>query len=173
MEKPVGKTKICKHCKENIDIKAKKCPNCGGKQGIPKWIIVVIVVFVLIAVVSAGGKNNSSKPKTNNDTKTNSDTKTTTPEKKEKFSHTIDKSYVGDYNMGYYIEGTVKNNEDKDYSYVQIEFVCYDAAGNNLGTALDNTNNLLANQTWKYKAMFMDQDGDKVDHCDYHEITGH
>ena len=43
----------------------------------------------------------------------------------------------------------------------------------NLVTALDNTNNLLANQTWKYKAMFMDQDGDKVDHCDYHEIIGH
>ena len=73
--------------------------------------------------------------------------------------------------MSYYIEGSVKNNKDKDYSYVQIEFVCYDADGNNLGTAIDNTNNLLGNQTWKFKAMAMFSDAENVDHCDYHEIT--
>lgn len=90
---------------------------------------------------------------------------------KEKFSYTVDKSYDGDYGIGYYIEGVVTNKTDKDYSYVQIEFICYDKDGNNLGTAIDNTNNLLGNQTWKYKAMFMGSDGKEVDHCDYHETT--
>lgn len=90
---------------------------------------------------------------------------------KEKFSYTVDKQYAGDYGMGYYIEGVVTNKTDKDYDYVQIEFICYDKEGNNLGTAIDNTNNLLANQTWKYKAMFLGTDGKEVDHCDYHETT--
>ena len=70
---------------------------------------------------------------------------------KEKFSYTVDKSYAGDYGIGYYIEGVVTNKTDKEYSYVQIEFICYDKDGNNLGTAIDNTNNLLGKQTWKYK----------------------
>jgi len=89
----------------------------------------------------------------------------------ENFSHEITKSYKGDYDIGYYIEGIVKNKKDKDYSYVQIEFVCYDKDGNNLGTALDNTNSLLANQTWKFKATAMISDVNEIDHCDYHNIT--
>lgn len=89
----------------------------------------------------------------------------------EKFSYTIDKAYADEYGVGYYLEGIVTNKTDKDYSYVQIEFICYDKDGNNLGTAMDNTNNLLGNQTWKYKAMFMGTDAKTVDHCDYHEIT--
>ncbi len=90
----------------------------------------------------------------------------------EKFSYEVTKSYKADYDIGYYIEGVVPNNKDKDYSYVQIEFICYDKKGNNLGTAMDNTNNLLAKQTWKFKAMGLFTDVKDVDHCDYHEITG-
>lgn len=90
----------------------------------------------------------------------------------DNFSHEITKSYKGKGNIGYYIEGTVSNNSDNDYSYLQIEFICYDKDGNNLGTAIDNTNNLLGNQTWKFKAMGLFDDVKNVDHCDYHEITG-
>lgn len=87
------------------------------------------------------------------------------------FTHEITKSYKDKYNISYYIEGTLTNNNDKDYSYVQIEFICYDKKGNNLGTALDNTNNLLGKQTWKFKAMAMFSEVKNVDHCDYHDIT--
>ena len=86
----------------------------------------------------------------------------------EKFSYTIDKQYKS--GISYYIEGIVTNKTSSDYSYVQIEFICYDKEGNNLGTAMDNTNNLLGEQTWKYKAIFMGT-ADSVDHCDYHETT--
>lgn len=89
----------------------------------------------------------------------------------EKFDYKVTKSYKDKYNVSYYVEGTVTNKKDKDYAYVQIEFICYDKKGNNLGTALDNTNNLLGNQTWKFKAMGMFTDVKNVDHCDYHEIT--
>lgn len=89
----------------------------------------------------------------------------------EKFTYEVTKSYADSANFGYYIEGTVKNTTDKDYSYVQIEFICYDKEGTNLGTALDNTNNLLGNQTWKFKAMGLFDNAKNVDHCDYHEIS--
>ena len=91
---------------------------------------------------------------------------------KKKFTYEVTKQYKTSYNISYYIEGKVTNESDKDYSYVQIEFICYDKEGNNLGTAMDNTNNLLGNQTWKFKAMAMISDVKSIDHCDYHEITG-
>lgn len=172
----MGKMTNCKSCGKEIAINAKTCPSCGAKNKKPFYKKIwfwVIVVIIAIALVSGGGSNESSssdnKPSNNNDNN-NSPAKTDST-KKEKFSYTIESAYVGDYNMGYYIEGIVTNNTDKEYSYVQIEFVCYDSAGNNLGTALDNTNHLLGNQTWKYKAVFLDTDGSSVDHCDYHEIT--
>ncbi len=91
--------------------------------------------------------------------------------KDEKFSYTVDKSYLDSSGFAFYIEGTVTNKKDKEYSYVQIEFICYDKDGNNLGTALDNTNNLLGNETWKFKAMGMFTN-QEVDHCDYKEVSG-
>ncbi len=59
----------------------------------------------------------------------------------------------------------------KKCKYCQIEFICYDKDGNNLGTAIDNTNNLLENQTWNFKTMGLFTDS-KTDHCYFHEITG-
>jgi hypothetical protein len=43
--------KICKHCKEEINKKAKRCPKCGGKLGMPtlvKVLIIIVIVFVCI-----------------------------------------------------------------------------------------------------------------------------
>ena len=144
--------KKCKYCKSEIDKKAKVCPNCRKTQGssIVRIIIGVIIGLIIIAAIASGsGSSNTTE---------------------EKFDYEITSQYADEYGFSYYVEGTVKNNKDKDYSYVQIEFVCYDSDGNNLGTAVDNTNNLLGNQTWKFKAigLFTNQ---TVDHCDYHEIT--
>lgn len=155
--------KKCKYCQTEIDSKAKICPSCKKKQGKPKWLIALIVIAVIIIIASVAGGSEENAKEGN---VSNGDNKPT-----EKFTYEVTKQYVDEYGMSYYIEGSVKNNKDKDYSYVQIEFVCYDAEGNNLGTAIDNTNNLLGNQTWKFKAMTMFSDADTVDHCDYHEIT--
>ena len=149
--------KQCKACQEKINKKATKCPHCGAKQGgLPTIVKVIIIVVVIFACVIGCMKSCANS------------TNETTP-KEEKFTYTIDTQYNDMFS--YYIEGTVKNNKNKEYSYVSIEFVCYDIAGNNLGTALDNTNNLLGNQTWKYKAMFIGSN-EEVDHCDFHKISG-
>ena len=150
-------TKICKKCQEEINKKAKKCPKCGAKQGFPKWIIVIAVI-ILIGIIASSGGNDAEEGKNNGGKKS-------TP----KFTYNITNEY--DDTFSHYIEGTVINNKDRDYSYVQIEFICYDAEENNIGTAIDNTNNLLAKQTWKFKAMGLFTDAD-ADHCDFHEVTG-
>ena len=159
--------KKCKHCKSEIEKDAKVCPNCRKKQGFPKWIIVVGVIL-LIGIIASTAGNESDEISSSEVTDNKSAEKKDTKAKVEKFSYTVDSQYNDSFS--YYIEGTVVNNKDRDYSYVQIEFICYDAEGNNLGTAIDNTNNLLGNQTWKYKAAFIG-DNESVDHCDFHEIT--
>ena len=88
-----------------------------------------------------------------------------------KVSCTIEKQYSDEYGFSHYVEGFCKNDSSKDYNYLQVEFICYDKDGNNLGTAFDNTNNLLINQTWKFKAMALSNVKD-IDHCEYHEVTG-
>ena len=146
--------KKCKYCKSEIEKDAKICPVCKKKQGKHKLLIVFIIIIIIGIIVAIAGVDGESEE--NN---------------KEKFSYTITSSAPDKANFAYYIEGVVTNNLDKDYSYVQIEFICYDKDGNNLGTALANTNNLLGKQTWKYKAMGMFTN-QIVDHCDFKEVTG-
>ena len=52
------KTKVCKHCKEQIPKKAKICPHCGKKQKSKKWILIaVIIVLLLICLYNCGGSD--------------------------------------------------------------------------------------------------------------------
>ena len=163
-------SKICKNCKNEINSDAKYCPICKKKQGgLPKWAIVITVIFAII-VLAMAFSGDTDDTNTNDNNATNNSTNNQSNQKVEKFSYTVDNTTRDTF--AYYIEGTVTNNKDKDYSYVSIEFVCYDSDGNNLGTAMDNTNNLLGKQTWKYKAMFIGSDQENVDHCDYHEVSG-
>lgn len=59
--------KKCKYCQEEIDKKAKICPNCKKKQG-SKVPIIVTVIIVLIIIIGLSGNNDS----TNNSTSVNS-----------------------------------------------------------------------------------------------------
>lgn len=157
--------KKCKYCQSEIDLKAKICPNCRKKQGMPKWISILLIIIGIILIATAGSDESTGSENNNSGSNNNSGN----IEQKEKFSYTITDEYNNTWS--HYIEGTVTNNRDKNYSYVQIEFICYDKDGNNLGTAMDNTNNLLGGQTWKFKAMGLFTDA-TADRCDFHEITG-
>ena len=144
-----------------MDIKIKKTPT---------WLKILLIVLGILVIIGIFGAvmGDDETNDSNNKSNTKNSVKT---EKKEKFSYNVENAAPDENNIFYYISGTVTNNTNKDYSYVQIEFVCYDSQGNNLGTALDNTNNLLGNQTWKYKATFLGSEVEEIDHCDYHEIT--
>ena len=132
--KNMAKMIRCKTCGNEIASSAKTCPNCGGKNKKPVYKAIWFWAIVAIAIIAIAGNNSNSN--NNNSTSNNNSASNT----KEKFSYTISKQYSDTFS--YYVEGIVTNNKDKNYSYVQIEFICYDANGNNLGTALDNTNNL-------------------------------
>lgn len=140
----------------------------NGKGMAIAGLVMGILTFIIATAINSG-TSKAIDEALNDDAVEQTSEKAST--KQPKFSYTVDSQYRDEYGWSYYIEGSVTNNKDKKYNYVQIEFICYDAEGNNLGTALDNTNNLLGNQTWKYKAMFMGSNTDAVDHCDYHEIT--
>lgn len=85
----------------------------------------------------------------------------------------LEEGYTGapdEYGIAYYIEGYIKNNTDKDYSYVQVEFTTYDSEGNTLGTCLDNNSGLEAQGRWKFKAMCTEE-VDKIASYKLKEIT--
>lgn len=67
------------------------------------------------------------------------------------------------------IVGVVKNNTDKEYDYLQISFTLYDAQGNVIDTAFANINNIKPGGTWKFEAMFFEEN---VTSWELDEITG-
>lgn len=147
--------KKCKYCRSEIDAKAKICPNCKKRIKTSPFVWTITVLFVIVVAVSISSGGNSETTGT------------------EKFSivEGSEKGYADDYQFAYYIEGTVKNNTNKDYSYLQVTYNVYDKDGNNLGTCLANNNNVEANSTWKFKAVCS---GEAKDIATYKldEITG-
>ena len=57
--------------------------------------------------------------------------------------------------FAYYVYGTLTNNK-KDVSYIQILIPVYDKNGNKLGDAMANCNNLKKGETWRFKAMALE-----------------
>ena len=155
--------KKCKHCQSEIDDKARVCPNCGKKQGKPILLIIIIVIIIIAVIATLGGAGETE----------NEPSQTGTTEKKENL--VLEDGYSGsldEYGALYYIDGYVKNNSDKDYEYVQIEFTAYDSEGNTLGSCYDNTSSLEADGRWKFKASCVDET-DKIASYKLNEITGY
>lgn len=166
-------TKKCKKCQEEINKKAKKCPKCGSRQGMPIWLIVVIIIAVIGIISSVGGSSESNKEKITGNVNDSSDvSENKAKSTNEKFTLVEHKKSDESNEFAMYIEGIIKNNRDRDMSYVQVTFITYDADGNTLGSCYDNNSGLQANGTWKFKAMCL-ENIDKIDHYELKEITGY
>lgn len=110
-----------------------------------KWWFWLIIVIVVVAIASSQGGTTTTG---SNSTSSTEQKQTQT---QEKFLLVDSEgSYDG---FAYYVNGTIKNNTDKQYSYVQVTFNLYDASGAQIGTAMSNINNLEGNGTWKFKAI--------------------
>lgn len=140
----------CNSCGKEVANTAKSCPGCGAKVKKPIYKRVwfwVIIVFVVIGLASGGsGKSSESSSSNNNE-------KTPTTKKEDLVLEDGHTGSPDEYGFAYYIEGYIKNNTDKEYSYVQVEFTAYDAEGNIVGSCLDNNSGLDANGRWKFKAI--------------------
>lgn len=75
---------------------------------------------------------------------------TTSAELADKYS--IDGEELGGDAYSCKISGVYTNKAGKDLSYVQVSYNLFDADGNQIGTALANTNNLADGGTWKFEA---------------------
>lgn len=134
--------KKCKYCKIDIDSKAKICPNCKKKQGMPVWKIVLIVFGVLFVIGLFGGEDNSAN---GTNSGTNSESSSTAKPSKEltesekmlnKIVELIDEGLA--YDTGSYIKGDITPG---DYAFIKFSgsgsYYCEKDAANNI---IDNEN---------------------------------
>lgn len=63
------------------------------------------------------------------------------------------------------ITGTITNNSDHLFSYVQVEINLYDSGGNQVGSSMDNVNNLEPHGRWNFSAIIT------ADHVDSYKIV--
>lgn len=155
--------KKCKFCMTEIDDKAKVCPQCGRKQPSKAKKIVLIVLLALCAIIViaaiAGGSGDNGKPSGAAGTVETQSPENTDPVAKLSYNklETATDPTEGRTNYGSQcINGAIKNTSGKQLSYVCVTFALYDQDGNQIGTAIDNINDLTPDSTWKYSAMTLD-----------------
>lgn len=128
---------------------------------------IVLVLFGLLLLFSFFGCSGSPSDNIPNEGTGAQSEAVEEPEKAD--LELIDAQAVtGDYGVRS-IVGTVKNNTDKEYSYVQIEINLYDDSGAQVGSTLANANNLEPGGTWKFEAVILE---DNATEFKVKEITG-
>ena len=80
------------------------------------------------------------------------ETKEKAETKVPKYKVTLEDGTYDSSGFAYYVYGTLTNNK-KDVDYIQILIPVYDKNGNKLGDAMANCNNLKKGETWRFKAM--------------------
>ena len=106
------------------------------------FIVLAAIVLILIIQQTTGNKKK--------DVEVKNSTQETQKAKYEVSEINIEKDSFSSY-----VTEVLKNNTDKEKSYVQITIPAYDANGNKVGDALANVNDLKPNSTWKFKAMYI------------------
>lgn len=115
--------------------------------------LLCLVVFVVFAMGSSNSKNTASNASSQ------SSSSQVAQEKKsdlEVLEHSTSSEQYSNY-----VVGTVRNNSNKKYGYVQISINLYDDSGAQVGSTMANLNNLEPGGTWKFKALIMDKRASK------------
>lgn len=127
------------------------------------------IIFIIIAVILVAGIASCST--TGDSGSGNSETSSSTTEEKNDLVLDGEISSYNDDVDWIHFEGVIKNNSEKEMSYVEIEVILYDENDTQIGTALDNTTTLKAGGTWKFDATCLDNIS-SYDHFDY-TISGY
>ena len=116
-------TKQCKKCKEQINKKAKKCPKCGSKQGMPIWLIVIIAL-VIIGIISNGeNSEETSSGSSNNNSSQQQETIEYLKVSKDELDDAVEKNAAAakDKYNNKYVEVTGKLvTIDSDLAYISL-----------------------------------------------------
>jgi len=131
-----------------------------------KKTVPILVFMLVIIVISAGccGSSSTTVDQSGSLSSGSSGSSSTASDLQLVESHVE----TGDYGSKY-IVGTIKNNGAKTLSYVQVTINLYDDTGAQVGSTLDNVNNLEAGGTWKFKAYWLESDATNYK---IKEITG-
>lgn len=121
------------------------------KLGIGKAATLGVATVATVAALGLVGCGGSTS--TGAGTPVSADSATTEAKAEEKEPYTISEENLAKDEFSAKITGTLTNNTDKDYDYIQIEYNLYDADGAQIGTAFANTNNLKAGGVWKFEAL--------------------
>ena len=116
-----------------------------SKKPIYKRVWFIVLAAIVLILIIQQTTNNKKK-----DVEVKNSTQETQKAKYEVSEINIEKDSFSSY-----VTGVLKNNTDKEKSYVQITIPAYDANGNKVGDALANVNDLKPNSTWKFKAMYI------------------
>lgn len=116
-----------------------------------KHIILIIIGVIVLLIGMSSLFSDTAKDKNKSNVK---------QQKKEKYEIVEQPHIVEEGNQYFktrYIVGTLKNNSQKETSYVQIVFNLYDKDGNVIGSAMTNINHIEKDGTWKFKAIITTQ----------------
>ena len=132
-----------------------------------KILIFVVVAFLGLALL--GACSGDSTEDTGSGSATEQKQEANNEQKKSKLTVEGDIETTIEYDTPK-LSGIVKNNTDSEMGYVEIQFTLYDENDVQIGTALDNTNNLKAGGSWKFEAISLDNISE-FDHYEY-EVSG-
>ena len=114
------------------------------------------VLIGLLLVASIGTMTGCTKTKVvNKGAEVVEEAKEKAETKVPKYKVTLEDGTYDSSGFAYYVYGTLTNNK-KDVSYIQILIPVYDKNGNKLGDAMANCNNLKKGETWRFKAMALE-----------------
>ena len=114
---------------------------------------ILLIVLGLIIGIASGGETETTVTETETTVTEEVKEKPKAPTVVEKYNLQVIETSVGALDT-FKVVGTLVAN--KDYDYIQIEIPCYDADGNNVGTAIANASNIGKGETWKFEATQFD-----------------
>ena len=133
----------CKTCGNKIAKGVKCCPSCGNdnRKFYAKHKVLTVLVLMALFIIGSVGDKEVAKEKAET--------------KVPKYKVTLESGAYDSSGFAYYVYGTLTNNK-KDVDYIQILIPVYDKNGNKLGDAMANCNNLKKGETWRFKAMALE-----------------
>ena len=114
------------------------------------------ILIGLLLVASVGTMTGCTKTKVvNKGAEVVEEAKEKAETKVPKYKVVLEDGTYDSSGFAYYVYGTLTNNK-KDVDYIQILIPVYDKNGNKLGDAMANCNNLKKGETWRFKAMALE-----------------
>ncbi|MBR1380297.1 MAG: zinc ribbon domain-containing protein [Alphaproteobacteria bacterium] len=147
----------CPECGKQISSEVKTCPKCGYTIRKSNPVLAAIgwlfLIGLFLSIFSCEPKNK------NLNTNHNSNNAHVVSEKRS-VEVVEDKWCHGEFGSRT-ICGIIVNNTNRQYSYVQIEINLYDASGTQIGSTLDNVNNLEPGGKWRFNAYVIEDEAVK------------